>query len=173
MIEIHGNAGCGVTVVSKLMLDCTTAKEFEEHPNHVMQLAKDANIIHFVENTCEGRMSVVTFEEHRTIPFEELEEFGKRHEAWLKDVKGSIEKYESENHEPIDFTDEKRNEKPNDEDIRFLNQMKEVVKDDEIIVTAIINASSAGNPFLDIPIAKIGRRLLRILIKDAIEKYVS
>lgn len=173
MIEIHGNAGCGVTIVSKLMLDCTTAKEFEEHPNHVLHLAKDANIIHFVENTCEGRMSVATFEEHRTIPFEELEEFGKRHEAWLKDVKGSVEKYKSENHEPIDFTDEKRDEKLNDRDIRFLNQMKEAVKHDEIIMTAMINAHFEENPFLKLPIAKMGNRLLRILIKDAIKKYVS
>lgn len=175
MITVKSNARKGVVVSSKLLLDSTTAAEFKDFPQTVEKMANDGNFDHMTEVNCNRETSSVlsqTF--NRVVTMDELEEFEKRHQAWLEDVKGSIEAEEmatkqEREHEcecPCHETacdDDTIQEK----DIEFIKHVAESMGEIGLPFTADVKVQ----PF-DIPMVRIGNRLLRILIADAIDKYV-
>lgn len=176
MITVKSNARKGVVVSSKLLLDSTTAAEFKDFPQTVEKMANDGNFDHMIEVSCNHETSSVlsqTF--NRVVTMDELEEFEKRHMAWLVDVKGSIEteemaaqqererECECPCHETACDDDNAIQEK----DIEFIKHVEEIMDEVGLPFTADVKVQPFG-----IPAVRIGDRLLRILIKDAVEKYV-
>lgn len=174
MITVKSNARKGVVVSSKLLLDSTTAAEFKDFPQTVEKMANDGNFDHMTEVNCNRETSSVlsqTF--NRVVTMDELEEFEKRHQAWLEDVKGSIEaeemaaqqerERECPCHETVCDDDSAIQEK----DIEFIKHVSETMDEVGLPFTADVKVQPFG-----IPAVRIGDRLLRILIKDAVEKYV-
>lgn len=174
MITVRAKARGGIVVTSKMLLDNEHVSEFENHNDVVENMAKDAGFTHMLEKDCQGVFTSISQTFNRVVTMDELEEFEKRHQAWLKDVKGSIETEEMAAHQererececPCHETacdDDTIQEK----DIEFIKHVAESMGEIGLPFTADVKVQ----PF-DIPMVRIGNRLLRILIADAIEKYV-
>ena len=175
MITVRAKARGGIVVTSKMLLDNEFVAEFEAHNDVVENMAKDAGFTHMLEKDCQGVFTSISQTFNRVVTMDELEEFEKRHEAWIKDVKGSIEteemaaqqererECECPCHETACDDDSAIQEK----DIEFLKNVAESMGEMGLPFTADVKIQ----PF-DIPMVRIGNRLLRILIADAIDKYV-
>jgi len=177
MITVKSNARKGVVVSSKLLLDSTAAAEFKDFPQTVEKMANDGNFDHMIEVDCNHETSsIISQTFNRVVTMDELEEFEKRHQAWIKDVTGSIEaevmatqqerkrEHECPCHETACDDDSAIQEK----DIEFLKNVAKSMNEVDLPFTADVEVQPFG-----VPVVRIGNRLLRILIKDAIEKYVS
>lgn len=183
MITVRAKARGGIVVTSRMLLDNEFVAEFEAHNDVVENMAKQAGFTHMLEMDCQGMFTNISQTFNRIVTMDELEEFEKRHEAWLKDVKGAIEteemaaqqerEREYPRHEcPYPGTTSPKCESLIEEDIEFLKGMSEILNEldedgDELPLTAEVRVRSL------FPIARIGNRLLKVLIKDAIKKYVS
>ena len=174
MITVKSNARKGVVVSSKLLLDSTTAAEFKDFPQTVEKMANDGNFDHMTEVNCNRETSSIlsqTF--NRVVTMDELEEFEKRHQAWLEDVKGSIEaeematQQERERECPCHETACDDDSAIQEKDIEFLKNVAKSMDEVDLPFTADVEVQPFG-----VPVVRIGNRLLRILIKDAVEKYV-
>ena len=173
MITVRPKARGGIVVTSKMLLDNEHVKEFENHNDVVENMAKDAGFMHMLEKDCQGVFTSISQTFNRVVTMDELEEFEKRHQAWLEDVKGSIEaeemaaqqerERECPCHETVCDDDSAIQEK----DIEFIKHVSETMDEVGLPFTADVKVQPFG-----IPAVRIGDRLLRILIKDAVEKYV-
>lgn len=179
MITVRAKARGGIVVTSKMLLDNEFVSEFEAHNDVVENMAKDAGFTHMLEKDCQGVFTSISQTFNRVVTMDELEEFEKRHQAWLKDVKGSIEteemaaqqererKCECPCHETTCDDDSAIQEK----DIEFLKNLQEMLNEpdedgDEVPFTAHVCVAGM------LHVATIGNRLLKRLVKDAVDKYV-
>lgn len=174
MITVRAKARGGIVVTSKMLLDNEHVSEFENHNDVVENMAKDAGFEHMLEKDCQGVFTSISQTFNRVVTMDELEEFEKRHQAWLKDVKGSIEteemaaQQERERECPCHETAYDDDSAIQEKDIEFLKNVAESMGEIGLPFTADVKIQ----PF-DLPMVRIGNRLLRILIADAIKKYVD
>ena len=175
MITVRAKARGGIVVTSKMLLDNEHVSEFENHNDVVENMAKDAGFMHMLEKDCQGVFTSISQTFNRVVTMDELEEFEKRHEAWIKDVKGSIEteemaaqqEKERECECPCHETECDNDNTIQEKDIEFLKNVAKSMNEVDLPFTADVEVQPFG-----VPVVRIGNRLLRILIKDAVEKYV-
>ena len=175
MITVRAKARGGIVVTSKMLLDNEFVAEFEAHNDVVENMAKDAGFMHMLEKDCQGVFTSISQTFNRVVTMDELEEFEKRHQAWLKDVKGSIEakemaaqqERERECECPCHETECDDDSAIQEKDIEFLKNVAKSMDEVDLPFTADVEVQPFG-----VPVVRIGNRLLRILIKDAVEKYV-
>lgn len=186
MITVRAKACGGIVVTSKMLLDNERVSEFENHNNVVENMAKDAGFMHMLEKDCQGVFTSISQTFNKAVTMDELEEFEKRHQEWLKNIKRTIESEKAKfiQAEEMATQQERERECPchevtcddddsiQEKDIEFLKRLQKNLNEldedgDEITFTAQVRIAGM------FPIAVIGNRLLKILIKDATEKYVS
>lgn len=183
MITVKVNNVETLRIESRIVLNETVAHEFEDHPSIVENMAQKMGqntpltlFEHHIEHVPNGVMSVAVKIKGWATP-EEMEELGRVHSHWIKDVIGTIEaqtmaeeeelkrimqnENECQSHEPIDFSQPKELEE--EEEMEFLKQLLKDMVDCPLPTAAK----------LEVPIFGVVGRIGYPTLRKLIEKYVS